>query len=83
MRLPFPGENVYLLCKKCNHSFSGPCPNYGIPNIFNSIFLKTLFNIIILVSHIEKNWIYLHIFIRQILLPKLTIQRKFRTKSLL
>lgn len=83
MRLPFPGENVYLLCKKCNHSFSGPCPNYGMLNILNLIFLKTLFNIIILVSHIEKNWIYLHIFIRQILLPKLTIQRKFRTKSLL
>ena len=38
MRLPFPGENVYLLCKKCNHSFSGPCPNYGMPNILNLLF---------------------------------------------
>ena len=40
MRLPFPGENVYLLCKKCNHSFSGPCPNYGMPNILNLILKK-------------------------------------------
>lgn len=27
MRAPQPGENVLLLCKKCQHTFTGPCPN--------------------------------------------------------
>lgn len=26
MFIPKPGENVLLLCKKCKHTFSGPCP---------------------------------------------------------
>ena len=28
MRAPQPGENVLLLCKKCKHTFTGPCPNH-------------------------------------------------------
>lgn len=28
MKRPQPGETVHLLCKKCRHSFTGPCPNH-------------------------------------------------------
>ena len=27
MRAPQPGETVHLLCKKCQHTFTGPCPH--------------------------------------------------------
>lgn len=29
-----PGETVHLLCKNCNHSFVGPCPDILGQGIF-------------------------------------------------
>lgn len=34
MRMPMPGETVHLLCKNCNHSFVGPCPDILGQGIF-------------------------------------------------
>lgn len=41
MRMPWPGENVLLMCLNCHHSFNGPCPDrYSLGDIFKRIVKK-------------------------------------------
>ena len=43
MIMPTPGDTVVLLCLKCKHSFSGPCPKQnGLGTILSKKIKRTI-----------------------------------------